>query len=156
MNFLEQIAELDKSINKLDTLSGELQKKAWGLREKRNKLIAEMILEENLLGQTTWTISMSGGGVYLSFNGAPQKGTAMDTIAELARTDYHCDFTLQDGITLRFDDNDTSLVFKESKTMLPFITKHGLIINGSSIQDALSKLKREVASLEATCHQFKL
>lgn len=155
MSLQDQINALDENINKLDNLSGELQKKAWELREKRSKIVAQMILEEGYLDKTDWTISVGSSGAHLSFNG-PTKGTYMGKIIELARTDYHSDFQLADGITLRFDDSDTSLVFKESKTMLPFVNRYGLNISGAGIQDKLSKLKREVAGLEAICHQFKL
>lgn len=157
MSFLEQIAELDEKIKNLDNLSGELHKKAWDLREKRSKIVAEMILQDNLLEKTDWTLtSGSSNGVHLSMSSSGKTGTTLEKIQELAQTDYHCDFILQDGITLRFDDNEISLVFKESKTMLPFVTKYGLVVNAFGIKDKLARLKREVATLEATCHQFKL
>ncbi len=80
----------------------------------------------------------------------------MHKVMEMARQDYHSDFNLTEGIRIRFDDSNISLHFKDNKALVPFITKYGLVINGTSIRDRLAKLKREISVLELVCHQFKL
>lgn len=160
MSVQKEIDDLAKRIEELDDRSAELGHQAWELRRQRELLIAQMILEDELLKDTTWDVELSGGsnsgGVYLSFTGRVDDQSPMKKVVDMARRDYHSSFSLVEGINIRFDDNDISLTFKESKMMLPFISKYGLIINGTSIQDRLAKLKREVAALELVCHQFKL
>lgn len=160
MDLLQQIQNLAERINLLDDQSTELGHRAWDLRREREVLIARMILEEGLLKDSTWDVELGGtinnSGVYLSFTGLIDDGSAMKVVVDMARSDYHSSLSLSDGINIRFNDNDISLTFKESKMMLPFIQKYGLVINGTSIQDRLAKLKREIASLELVCHQFKL
>jgi hypothetical protein len=80
----------------------------------------------------------------------------MEFIKELARTDYHSWFEITDGIQLRFDDNDISISFKETKQVMPFVKKNGLKIFGTGITDRLAKLKRDAVALETIVHQFNL
>ncbi len=150
-----QIAELTVKIKKLEDEAADLNVQSFGLRQKREELIAQMILEEKLLSDTDWDLSLDGNaGATLSYKDTSPNN--MEFIKELARTDYHSWFEISDGIQLRFDDNDISLSFKESKQLMPFAKKNGLRINGTGIKDRLSKLKRDVAALETICHQFGL
>lgn len=153
-NFQKQIAEMTKSIQKIEEEASELSMKAFDLRQKREELIAQMILDERLLSDTDWDLSLDGQGAHLSYKA--NSPNDMKVIKELARTDYHSWFEISDGIQLRFDDNDISLSFKESKQVMPFAKRNGLRINGTGLKDKLSKLKRDVAALETICHQFGL
>jgi hypothetical protein len=151
--FQKQIAAMTTEIKELEEEASDLGVKAFGIRQKREELIAQMILEERLLSDTDWDLSLDGGnGASLSYKDTSPNN--MEFIKELARTDYHSWFEISDGIQLRFDDNDISLTFKESKQLMPFAKKNGLRINGAGIKDKLSKLKRDVAALETICHQF--
>lgn len=153
----KQISEMTAEIKKLEDGAADLGVKAFTLRQKREELIAQMILDEKLLLDSDWDLSLdvSGkAGAHLSYKDTSPND--MEFIKELARTDYHSWFEISDGIELHFDDNDISLVFKESKQLMPFAKKNGLRINGVGLKDKLSKLKRDVAALETICHQFGL
>jgi hypothetical protein len=151
----KQISEMSAEIKRLEDEAADLGVKAFDLRQKREEMIAQMILEEKLLSDTDWDLSLDGSsGASLSYKDSSPND--MRFIKELARTDYHSWFEISDGIQLRFDDNDISLSFKESKQLIPFAKKNGLRINGTGIKDKLSKLKRDVAALETICHQFGL
>lgn len=155
MTFRKQIEELTDKIKSLEDQSANLQAEAFGLRQDREELIAQMILEEKLLANTEWDISLDGSsGAELSYkeNGS----TAMEFLKELARTDYHSWFEISDGIQVKFDDNDISITFKETKQVMPFVKKNGLKISGSGITDRLNKLKRDAVALETIVHQFNL
>lgn len=152
--FKKQIAEMSAEIKDLEEEAANLGVKAFDLRQKREELIAQMILEEKLLSDTDWDLSLDGSGASLSYKDSSPND--MEFIKELARTDYHSWFEISDGIQLRFDDSDISLNFKESKQLMPFAKKNGLRVNGTGIKDKLSKLKRDVAALETICHQFGL
>lgn len=149
----EQIAEMTAEIKELEEEATNLGVQAFDLRQKREELIAQMIMEEKLLSDTDWDLSLDGNaGASLSYKDSSPND--MKFIKQLARTDYHSWFEISDGIQLRFDDNDISLNFKESKQLMPFAKKNGLRINGTGIKDKLAKLKRDVAALETICHQF--
>lgn len=151
----KQIAEMTAEIKELEDEAANLGVKAFDLRQKREELIAQMILDEKLLDDTDWDLSLDGGsGASLSYKDSSPND--MQFIKELARTDYHSWFEISDGIQLRFDDNDISLTFKESKQVMPFAKKNGMRINGTGLKDKLSRLKRDVAALETICHQFGL
>jgi hypothetical protein len=156
MSFKKQIAAHSAQIKKLEDQAANLQVESFALRQKREELIAQMILEEKLLSDTDWDLSTSpaGGDAVLSYKDTSPND--MEFIKDLARTDYHSWFEISDGIQFRFDDNDISITFKESKQLMPFVKKNGMRINGAGIKDRLSKLKRDVAALETICHQFNL
>lgn len=155
MSFKEQINSLSDQIGELEEESANLNVKAFELRQQRESLIAQMILDEKLLVDSEWDLTIdSSAGATLNYKDTSPNN--MEVIKELVRTDWHSWFEISDGIQLRFDDNDISLSFKESKQMMPFVKKNGLKINGAGIKDRLAKLKRDVVSLETVCHSFNL
>jgi hypothetical protein len=160
MSLMEEIKDMGKRIEALDDRSAELGHQAWDLRRQREELIAKLIIEEDLFSGTTWDVELgnfvSSSGAHLNYTGLLVDNSPMKKIADMARKEYHSTFELTVGVNVRFDDNGISLTFKEGKMMLPFVEKHGLVINGTSIQDKLAKLKRDVAALELVCHQLKL
>ena len=156
MKTKEYIDDLTAQVKLLDEQSAELQTQAFSLRSKREELIAQMILEDEVLSGTDWELLLSGdSSPYLEYTG-PVDVDPMQEVIKLARTDWHCWFELSDGIRLQFDDDGVSLIFKEPRQLMPFVKKHKLIITGTGISDKLAKLKREVATLEDVCHQFNL
>lgn len=155
MTFRAQIEQLTAKIKELEDQSANLQAEAFGLRQNREELIAQMILEEKLLTDTEWDISLDGSsGAELSYKN--NNSTSMEFLKELARNDYHSWFEISDGIQVKFDDNDISITFKETKQVMPFVKKNGLKISGTGITDRLNKLKRDAAALETIVHQFNL
>ena len=166
MKLLNQILHLDKVIEELDNSALDSTHQAWLYRQQRHKLMAELILQKDLLSGSTWNVELINPGltnfssINLNYTGKISDPSPMKEILDLARVSNFTSGTsslqLMDGINIRFDDNHISLSFKESKMLLPFVQKYGLIINGSTIQDSLSKLKRDVAALELVCHQLKL
>jgi len=155
MNFRKQIESLSTKIKELEDQSANLQVDAFSLRQERENLIAQMLLEEKLLADTSWDLSLDGGaGATLNYK--ETDSSAIDFIRELAKTDYHSWFEISDGIRITFDDNDISITFKEAKQVMPFVKKNGLKIFGTGITDRLNKLKRDAAALEVIVHQFNL
>ncbi len=154
MDFENKIKELSSQIKDLDDQSANLASKSYELRQEREQLIAQMILENKMLKGTNWSLYLDGSnGVVLNYQ-TNQASNSMDFISKMAQTDYSSWFELSDGIYLRFDDDDISISFKEAKQLVPFVKKHVLIVSGSGVTDRLAKLKRDVAALEAVIHQF--
>jgi hypothetical protein len=155
MSLKKQIADLTTQIRDLEEQSANLQVDAFSLRQKREELIAAMIVEDKLMHGTEWELTLDGSsGASLSYK--ESESDSMDFIKELARTDYHSWFEITDGIQLRFDDNDISITFKETRQVMPFVKKNGLKVSGSGITDRLAKLKRDAVALETIVHQFNL
>lgn len=155
MSLNEEIQILEEQLISLDHQIGELNKQRWELQNQRDQLVARLILEENLLQGTRWILH-ANDSPHLDFDLSQENYSKIKKIQELARTDWHSSFRLQEGVVIRFDDNDVSLYFTEAKNLLPFAQKHSLIIDGTDITAKLAKLKREIAALEAIAHQYKL
>lgn len=156
MNTREQIEKISKEIDALYEQASETQKLAWEKTQAREILISQCITEERMLQDTDWELDLGGGNAtYLTYTGV-KEGTTIETILNMARHDWHSKFTIQEGISFHFDDSEISMHFVESKMILPFAQKHGMIIDGSGIQDQLARLKRDAAALELICHQLKL
>lgn len=158
MDSKDRISQISEEIVSLEQEAGELQNKAFNLREERERLIASTIVEDKLLKGSTWELYLpSNNNPVLHYTG-PLTGDkvpeGMNFLNKLARGDYHSSIELADGIRLRFDDNDISLSFKESKQVMPFVKKNSLKVNGQGIKDNLAKLKRDVEALEIIVHQF--
>jgi len=156
MKITKRIDELERQIQNLENRAADLSVEAHTLRTEKDTLIAQAILEEKMLDDTTWEIQANGAGgySYLEFIGVVEG--MMEEVQKLARKDYHSTFELQDGIALRFDDSDITIMFNDPKMILPFAKKNNLKLSGTSITDRLAKLKREVAALESLVHQFNL
>jgi DUF4097 and DUF4098 domain-containing protein YvlB len=155
MNYKSQIEELSSQIKDLEDRAANLQVESFDLRQKREELIARMIVEEKLMVDTEWELTMDHNSTAsLSFK-KDNKGS-INYIVELAKADYHSWFEIMDGVSLRFDDNEISISFKDSKLVIPFAKKNGLKISGNNLTNKLAQLKRDVAALEIICHQFSL
>ena len=153
MSIREKIASLSTEIAALEDHAANLQVDAWTLRQERDELTAQLILEEKMLAGTTWELAL-GDITNLSYSETTPG--EMDKLKEVIRKDWHSTFELEEGVELRFDDSDVSLTFKDPKQVISFIRKNELIIGGAKVSDRLNNLKREVAALEIVCHQFNL
>jgi hypothetical protein len=151
-----RLDELVQQIDNLENRAADLNEEAYSLRTEKDNLIAQAIIEDKMLFDTTWDIQSNGVGStsYLEFIGNIEG--KIEEVVQIARKDYHQTFNLQPGIAIRFDDNDITLQFEDPKMILPFAKKNNLKLSGASITDRLSKLKREVAALEMLVHQFNL
>lgn len=152
----EEMESLKKEIAELEEKSSQLQHQSFELSEKRNKVAAEIILEENLLAGTAWEFKRSGNNtVYLEYNGHI-KDDEFSKVVEIAWGGWHSWFELEPGIQIRFDDSEVSIHFDDAKMLLPFAKKFNLKLSGQTIVNELRDLKRQVAALEAINHQLNL
>lgn len=153
MSIRERIELLSEQVKDLEDRSANLQVDAWTLRQERDELIAQLILDEKMLAGTTWDLAL-GDITNLSYK--ETNPGELEGIKSLIRVDWHSTFELEEGVELHFDDGEISLIFKDPKQVLSFIRKNELIIGGAKVADRLNNLKREVAALEIVAHQFNL
>lgn len=141
------ITELDKNIN-------EALDKVEVLRQEGSALMIQIIEEEQLLKNTTWELDVIHK-TYLSYCGS-KKDLVFKPISDLCANIWHTWIDVEDGIQLRFDDENVSLHFDEVRTILPFVNKHKLKINGKNVSDKIRILKHEISTLEQLIHRFSI
>jgi hypothetical protein len=149
----QEIIQLTASIRNIEDQAADLSTEAFKLREQREGLIAQMILDEKMLSGTEWEFNIDVGYILLEYNGTISDDH-MEKLKQLCHNDYHSLFDLSDGIRLSFHDNEVSLTFEDPKQLMPFVKRHKIVVTGTRMIDKLSKLKREVSTLEEVCHTF--
>lgn len=153
MNYRKVITDIEADVSELDDQLDaqieEFQQKIRTLNLQKEQAIYNCIIEEGLLNQTNWSLKIERTSVILLFTGSMENGSNIEKFVNLVKNKYHSDFHLQQGIALRFNDD-------QIKFILPFINHHKLIVNSTDIRKKLSKMKRDVAGLEVMCHQLKL
>ncbi len=155
MNKRDQLLTLKNQIQKIENNISNLQNESYELRDKRDTIASEVILEENLLEGTTWEIESFEGRTYLTYKGNI-RDAEFAQVADLTWSGWHSWFSLEEGIQIRFDDSVASLHFDDPKLLVPFAKRHKIIVSGQQIVDRLRELKREASALEAINHQFNL
>jgi hypothetical protein len=154
MNLRDRISQIDALVVDLEDKSAILQGEAWNLRQEKDELIAKLILDEKMLANTNWDLTL--GDITNLIHKEVTPG-AMDKITELIKAEYlYSTFELEPGVTLHFDEDNVTLSFEDAKLVMPFIRRNGMIIQGSRVTDRLNSLKREIVALETVCHQFNL
>jgi hypothetical protein len=151
----QQIEELKESISNIDLKACELQDEAAHLREKRDTIVSEVILEEELLANTNWEIRTFDNDVYLQFVGK-LKDERFASVIDVVWNGWHSWFNLEPEVQIRFDDAIVTLNFDDPKLVIPFVKKHKLKVTGQTLVDRMRELKRELSALEAINHQFNL
>lgn len=150
-----KLKKLDSEIKTLEDTAIDLQTKAFDLRQEQEYLISKMILQDKLLADSDWELFLDVNNI-VSLKYLPQIPitASMEFVISLTKTDYHSWFELEEGVQLQFDDSEITLTFKDNKQAVSFIKKNKLNVSGTGIIDRLTRLKRDVAALEAIYHQF--
>ena len=158
MTLKSDIDVYSQEIKEMEDKCQEIQIEISDLRERREKLIIKMIIQDKLFEDTSWEIVTYIGGIRLdlikSYNSSVFD--VFEPIHSIFFKDMDVWIDMADGISLRFEAGDTSLVFKEPKQVMPFIKKHKIKLNGGTIVDRLAKMKRDTAALESIVHTFNL
>src|SRR5208283_1893429 len=158
MNLRDKISSFTTEIKELEDKASEISMEASALREERDKLIVKVIIDEKILADTSWDVSSYVGGVKLDYTKSYGETVfdVFEPIRNLSDKEIDLWMDISDGISLRFEDGEASLVFKEAKQVMPFIKKNKMKLTGATIVDRLAKMKREAAALESICHTFNL
>jgi hypothetical protein len=146
----QQIEEIDQQNKILDAKYRELDQARQTLMQRHDELIIQFVRESRLLQGTKWRIDITRTSyadmvlIPYSVHIQPE----MESLIKLLRTDWHCSIELQEGVSLRFDDNDISLNFKNSSLVVPFIQQHGIVVITLDLRDKIDKLKKDIIALE--------
>jgi hypothetical protein len=158
MNLKDRIIELTTEIKELEDKADAIHIEANTLREAKEKLIVKMLLESKILEDTSWDVGSYVGGVRLDYIKSYGSNVfdVFESLSDLAGRGTDVWMEIVDGVSLRFEDGESTLTFKEAKQVMPFIKKNKMKLTGGTITDRLAKMKRDTAALESICHTFNL
>jgi len=147
-NFTNEIISLEKD---RDLLSNKID----DLFFKRDELIFQFLIENEVLLDTRWEIKADArGGAYLDYIPHNNINDPFSLLKEITKN--HSWFDLGKEITFELNEGAICLAFRDVKQVLPFVKKTKLILVGNSIVNSMSKLKREISALESICHNFNI
>lgn len=149
----EQAEKLKQEIDELTTKTNDLYQDMANKRIEREAILCDMILDDNMLANTSWEIKVVDRATFLYYLGDEE---AMKPVLDLMNADYHSWIELGPGVELRCDEGDFSMKFDHAKQVVPFAKKNGMNLSGKTITTSLSDLKRQVAALEEIVHLFGL
>lgn len=152
MTLLHQFKDLSAQIKELNAQSGKIQQAIDQLEQQQTRLAAQIVVEENLLKGTEWTIKYHKGSgddcyVYLDYLGRTDD-KELERLIELTWKGHHSTFYLEKGVAIYFNDNDMTLHITDTKQVKTVINKYGLVIVSSNITKRLQQLKEETESLQ--------
>jgi hypothetical protein len=153
----EELITISQSITKIEETISQLHEASYPLEEKKQEIIAALILEEKLLNGSKWRIEESNysGSIVLEYNGN-RDDDLMLSIDHLINGSFHSTFVLEPEIELQYDDMKVRLCFTNPNSIYNFIVRHGIVVDGKAVTKQLHHLKREVISLETICHRLNL
>lgn len=152
----DKIAALNTEMLALEEKHSEIYSRENELRAARQLLVRDLLVEEKPFEGTKWELFLGSmnSNIYLQYvDGNESK---LEDIKNLCFVSWHDSFTIQDGITLRFDDGDYSLYADEARLLTLFAQKQNFIIIAADIKDKVRRLSRQLTSLQEICHQFNL
>jgi hypothetical protein len=152
----ERLAAVETEMSDNDKKQSTLREEEYHLSVKRHDIINDILMEEKPLQGTEWELTVgSQGRVYLRYMGSRQD-EVMEPISEMCSRSWHDDFSVAEGISIQFDDNEVSLAFEDSRLISIFAQKQNLTIVAPGVVDKMRQLSRELATLETLSHQFNL
>ena len=185
MTAREEFEKLKKSVADLQEKHRKQYEEIVSLAQERDRIAADVVREEKLLSgkpfryapsrfsEATFTIAMS--------NGTPHFPEA----TALLQHDYHGDTPLvwdteeswlaenkariekfaahgkelkykkRPVVSIRFDDNDISFIFKNDEVARKFISDFGIQVDLSPITDRQAELRAELDNLDAMLKEAK-
>ena len=146
----QQIRDIDHAINLLHPQVLELDSKRSKHLMQRNLLVPRLILEDKMLKDTRWKVILREGGNLASLECADwdENATVLDEIACLLRVGMN-PIPLENRTWIKLEQSNLFIYPYSIKEFMPFVEKHGLVIDK---RDARRKLKEEqelVSLLEA-------
>jgi hypothetical protein len=155
MTYRDKIIEIDKEVDALEDQHQEISNKMFKLKESKDILIREFILEEKLLVETTWELALgTSNNIYLKLDVNDEN--KLSSLRDLCFVAWHDSFEIQDGISLHFDDGAYSLYANDPGQLKNFITNQSLKITATDVTDKVAKLSRQLNNLQEIIHQFNL
>lgn len=127
MSARDNFNDLKTQMKTLELKARDIEDERGELGLKCNEAFRDMLIEDQMLSQKTWSlsISMSGCG-YLTCDAGSRE---WKELSEFAETNYHCRFSLSDDEDLRFDDGEISIFLKDMKHLQSLIQKYGMTVH---------------------------
>jgi hypothetical protein len=157
MNFREKRNKLKNEIKELQKKTSKLIKKEYELGAELNSINLGILIEEDILSKINWVlpssfgitkkdICLQGGITYNTKDG--------EKLSELFEDNYHCEKELQNGVILRFDDSEMTLIIKK-EIVDKVIKEYKLKINTENIDKAIKDSTFNLEMLQKTRNIIK-
>jgi hypothetical protein len=154
----QRLSEINKAIVDLDGQIRELCESQNVLELERNKTLADLLDNEKLLAGSKWKDSFNwvsqGGSLALTYQGQADD-SLMGPLGTAVNSSSYSSYLLEPEVELVFS-SQVELTFPNIKTMLSFVNRHQLVIDGTQTVMQLHKLQREIRDLELIVHQLGL
>lgn len=158
----EKYLEMAQEVEDLDKKSQDISTQIADLRDKQEALFQTLLEEEKLLEGTEWSLQFLNGKArlftHVNRSAKPNSGDTTDdklnTISNLLRASWHSFYEITDDISIQFNDNEVEIDFTEVRLILPFVTKHKMVVDTSKFVDELRKARRQTSQLEKMAHQL--
>lgn len=155
MSAKEELQGLDVAIAAVQEKSDSLQQESVQLHERRTRAILRYLHEEKLLAGTVWQVrtkTLWQGGNEIVFDLLTKLS---DEAEHLLREDWHSSFQLEEGVVIRFDDNDVTLAVEPSANLGAIAQKYGLSIDTTCLQVSIDNIRAFMGALERLSEQAK-
>jgi GTP-sensing pleiotropic transcriptional regulator CodY len=157
MSLRARYEEINEQIKKLDDQSNLIYNEIATLNEEQAKIIQTIIKTEKALEGSSWELKLNNDRVYLvCLDKREDAGNPLRSIDVLINNTYHYSFNLEEGVEIRFDDDEISIHFEENKLAMPCIKQYKLKVTSGTIATKMQALKRQVNQLELIAHQFNI
>lgn len=144
MNFLERKNATRQALaGKID----DLQRRLYKIDTELDKYKIQWVLERGILKESLWRIEKRFGLVGQNPLVLTSHCKKHKNLADILQNDYHCSQAIADGVMLRFDDWDISLMFGTTQRGLEFIKEYGLKTNIEDFKLEYEERKKELNSL---------
>lgn len=138
MNFLEEKNAVRQALaGQID----DLQRQLYKIDTELDECKVQLVLEQGILKESLWRIERHSH-LILTSHCKKHKN-----LADILQNDYHCSQKIADGVTLRFDDWDISLVFGTTQKGLEFIKEYELKTDLEDFKLKYEEQKKELDSL---------
>ena len=153
----EKLEELNLEIPELESKIEALQILLSAKTDEKSAAIKDFIFEEKLLEHTIWTLTVRNDKVQFTLDKTENLDNAnIKIMSDLLDENFSSWIYINDFIELRSDECELIIYFHDNKLANSFAKKHKLKITGSGVTTNLSKLKKQISTLETIIHQFNI
>lgn len=153
MNKREELKAFTDQQYALEDQASACYQKAEPIIKKRCEVVADILIEENLLKGSRWVLDSHAT---LSLDGDPKSQPEIKHIIDTVGINFYGIILLETGIELEITFDNFTFRFDDPKLLPLFVKKTGMIVDSVGLVQRLRSVKREVSALESLCHLLNI
>lgn len=153
MNVEETLATIQGQLRQLSVQTYEIEDDKRGLLDSLRKARVSILRARKILSTGPWSVLVTAGALYL-LRDRPKaeilRGIAnesLDQLRDLFEFSYHDGVVIEDGIEIRVDDNDVSIVFAENRLVTRFVRDWEITVSRSHVRQYAEEAARSAEEL---------